>query len=245
MVEALREALRSPVRIVGTGSHRFLPGSVGPTFDMTPHSGIIDLSLEDRMVTVTSGTTLKDFAAELEAHGVALGCSERFGTVGGWIASGRPHLGADIRGGWKDWVTGMTVMLASGEICRCGAKVVKSVAGYDLHRFLCGSRGQLAVILDVTMRLRRFADVSEAPEGLQEVNWIHGMLPSEVEETLASYEGIPHWQSEGGTLIFAIAPEGFRPRRSDSDWVMNPSILPMGQRWEKARGVFDPQGVLM
>ena len=44
-------------------------------------------------------------------------------------------------------------MLADGTIVNAGGKVVKNVAGYDLGKLVCGSRGRLAFIGRVSLRL--------------------------------------------------------------------------------------------
>ena len=44
-------------------------------------------------------------------------------------------------------------MLADGTIAKTGGKVVKNVAGYDLHKLMTGSFGTLGVITEVNFRL--------------------------------------------------------------------------------------------
>jgi glycolate oxidase iron-sulfur subunit len=50
-------------------------------------------------------------------------------------------------------VLGVTLVLADGTIANAGGKVVKNVAGYDLGKLVCGSRGTLALIGRVSLRL--------------------------------------------------------------------------------------------
>ena len=47
----------------------------------------------------------------------------------------------------------MTIVLADGTIAKTGGKVVKNVAGYDLHKLMTGSFGTLGVITEVNFRL--------------------------------------------------------------------------------------------
>ena len=56
-------------------------------------------------------------------------------------------------GGLRDLIIGMTVVLADGTIAKTGGKVVKNVAGYDLHKLMTGSFGTLGVIAEVNFRL--------------------------------------------------------------------------------------------
>ena len=53
----------------------------------------------------------------------------------------------------RDLVLGATLVLADGTIASSGGKVVKNVAGYDLARLVCGSRGRLGLIARVSFRL--------------------------------------------------------------------------------------------
>jgi glycolate oxidase FAD binding subunit len=56
-------------------------------------------------------------------------------------------------GGLRDLIIGMTMVLADGTIARSGGKVVKNVAGYDMHKLMTGAFGTLGVITEVNFRL--------------------------------------------------------------------------------------------
>jgi glycolate oxidase FAD binding subunit len=47
----------------------------------------------------------------------------------------------------------MTIVLADGTIALTGGKVVKNVAGYDLHKLMIGAFGTLGVVTSVNFRL--------------------------------------------------------------------------------------------
>jgi glycolate oxidase FAD binding subunit len=53
----------------------------------------------------------------------------------------------------RDLILGVTLVLPDGTIASSGGKVVKNVAGYDLARLVCGSRGRLALIARASFRL--------------------------------------------------------------------------------------------
>lgn len=53
----------------------------------------------------------------------------------------------------RDWVIGMTAVLRDGRVFRSGGNVVKNVAGYDLHKLLIGSNGDLAIIAEATFKV--------------------------------------------------------------------------------------------
>jgi glycolate oxidase FAD binding subunit len=51
-------------------------------------------------------------------------------------------------------VLGVRLALANGRVIKTGGKVVKNVAGYDLSKLVIGSLGTLAVITEISVRLR-------------------------------------------------------------------------------------------
>ena len=56
-------------------------------------------------------------------------------------------------GTMRDLVIGITVMLPDGMRASSGGKVVKNVAGYDLAKLFCGSRGRLGSVERLALRL--------------------------------------------------------------------------------------------
>ncbi|MDQ3676014.1 MAG: FAD-binding protein [Actinomycetota bacterium] len=79
--------------------------------------------------------------------------------LGGTIATnaGGPHTFK--YGVTGDWVTGVEVVLAPGELVRVGGPLRKDVAGYDLCALLAGSEGTLGI---VTAAWLRFIPAPEA-----------------------------------------------------------------------------------
>jgi glycolate oxidase FAD binding subunit len=47
----------------------------------------------------------------------------------------------------------MTVVLADGKVVRCGGRVIKNVAGYDLAKLFCGALGTLGLVAEAVLRL--------------------------------------------------------------------------------------------
>jgi FAD/FMN-containing dehydrogenase len=56
-------------------------------------------------------------------------------------------------GTMRDLVLGVTVVLGDGLRANSGGKVVKNVAGYDLGKLFCGSRGRLGTVERLALRL--------------------------------------------------------------------------------------------
>ncbi len=81
-------------------------------------------------------------------------------TIGGIVAANDSGPRRHKHGAPRDLIIGVEMVRADGTVARAGGKVVKNVAGYDLARMLCGSRGSLAVIASATFKLAPLAPVS-------------------------------------------------------------------------------------
>jgi glycolate oxidase FAD binding subunit len=151
-------AYRRPVEIVGAGTKRGWGNAVDAELllETTRLSGVREHSWQDLTATVGAGTTWCAMQRVLAAHGqfVALDplWPER-ATVGGVVATNDSGALRLRYGSLRDLIIGMTIVLADGTIAKSGGKVVKNVAGYDLHKLMTGAYGTLGVIAEVTFRL--------------------------------------------------------------------------------------------
>jgi glycolate oxidase FAD binding subunit len=75
-------------------------------------------------------------------------------TVGGVISAGVSSFRRLRVGHVRDTVVEMTVVTGDGRTIRSGARTVKNVSGYDMHRLLTGSLGTLGVIVEVALKVR-------------------------------------------------------------------------------------------
>src|SRR6202161_705455 len=111
---------------------------------------------QDMTCSVEAGCTWASLQSGLAQHGqfVALDplWPER-ATVGGIVATNDSGALRLRYGGLRDLIIGMTIVLADGTIARTGGKVVKNVAGYDLHKLMIGGFGTLGVVTSVNFRL--------------------------------------------------------------------------------------------
>ena len=84
--------------------------------------------------------------------------SKEFCSIGGNLSTNSGGLCCVKYGVTTDYVLGLEVVLASGEVLRTGRTTVKGVAGYDLARLFVGSEGTLGIITEATLRLRGAAE---------------------------------------------------------------------------------------
>ena len=76
-----------------------------------------------------------------------------FSSIGGNVATDAGGLQCVKYGTTKSYVSGMQVVLANGQVIRCGGKCIKDVTGYNLTQLFTGSEGTLGVITEVTLKL--------------------------------------------------------------------------------------------
>lgn len=130
-------------------------GPVGP-IDLAGLQRVLSHVPEDMTVTVESGVTLAALQATLRSAGQWLpldpaGAEQlTIRDLLDYNLSGPHRFGC---GTARDWLIGLKAVLADGRVIESGGKVVKNVAGYDLHKLLIGARGELAVIVEATFKL--------------------------------------------------------------------------------------------
>jgi len=79
--------------------------------------------------------------------------SMKISTIGGNVAENSGGLRGLKYGVTRDYVMGLEVVLASGEVLFTGNKCVKDVAGYSLRDIFIGSEGTLGIITRVLLKL--------------------------------------------------------------------------------------------
>jgi glycolate oxidase FAD binding subunit len=250
LCEVVRGADR--LKFAGDGSRSaWLPHWEGPV--VRAPSGIIAHDVPDQVVQAWAGTRVRDLQSELAAHGQCLplatdvpeAYSQRFGTLGGLVATNLPHALVAQCGSVRDWVIGMTVVRADGTLAKCGSKAVKSVAGYDVHRFFVGSRGTLGAIASVT--LRTLPTKALPAHGLElnnetEPRYVARTLRTDFDQIVSAANGLTAFDRASCTLWTTE-----RPDLPATAWMLGPSgemvREPQPTKFEShARQVFDPHG---
>src|SRR3954464_728074 len=159
---AVRIANEAGVPIVPQGARSGLSGAANAL------DGCIVISLEkmdkvlaiepvDRYVVTQPGVynaVLSRAVAEQGLFSPPDPSSWEFCSIGGNLSTNSGGLCCVKYGVTTDYVLGLEVVLASGEVLRPGRRTVKGVAGYDLTKLFVGSEGTLGVITEATLALR-------------------------------------------------------------------------------------------
>ena len=110
-------------------------------------SKIVQYHPEELVITVTSGTKISQIQTELEKNQQSLSfyIENPNKTIGSVFATG----GTDL----ADSVLGVQIIDGRGEVLNFGGQVMKNVAGYDVARLLVGSKGQLAIVTQISFKV--------------------------------------------------------------------------------------------
>ena len=125
--------------------------------DLRPYRGIVDYEPSELVITARCGTPLSEIESALNDGGQFLAFEppafKGDPTIGGVIAAGLAGPRRMYAGAARDFVLGVTLLEARGEILRFGGQVMKNVAGFDVSRLLCGSLGILGVLTEVSLKV--------------------------------------------------------------------------------------------
>lgn len=137
----------APVGCARSGRH--------PVEVEAPHT-VLDVWPDELVIRVGAGTSLCRLDEVLRAHGLCLGVADGADpetTLGALFAAGDRALRGAVGQGLRERALALTLVDGTGTVRRSGARVVKSVAGFDLTRIHWGARGSLGLILDFTLRV--------------------------------------------------------------------------------------------
>jgi glycolate oxidase len=150
---------RVPVVPRGAGSNlcaATVPVRGGIIMVLTRMEQIVEISAVELLAVVQPGVTTAMLADAAAARGLLFAPdpgSRIVSTVGGNVAMCAGGLRGLKYGVTRNYVLGLEVVLATGEVLRTGGRLWKDVAGYDLTRLLTGSEGTLGVITEITTAL--------------------------------------------------------------------------------------------
>ena len=109
-------------------------------------------------VRVQAGAITEAVHEHAKAHGLTWPvdfASKGSSTVGGNIATNAGGVKVIRYGLTRNWVLGLQVVLASGEVLELNGALEKNNTGVDLRQLFIGSEGILGVITEATLKLTR------------------------------------------------------------------------------------------
>ena len=116
---------------------------------------ILAFDEEHFAVTTQPGVLLETLKAAALQRGLMYppDPGQKLATIGGNVSTNAGGMRAIKYGTTKDYVRGMTVVLANGDILELGANVAKTSMGYNLTQLLTGSEGTLGIITELVLKL--------------------------------------------------------------------------------------------
>jgi glycolate oxidase len=157
----VRLAAAANVALVPRGAGTGLSGGAvavegALTVVFTQMNRILEIDRANMTATVQPGVINADLGRAVAEHGLFYApdpASFEICSIGGNLAENSGGLRCVKYGVTRDFVLGLEVVLASGEVIRTGGKNKKDVAGYDLAGLFVGSEGTLGLITEATLRL--------------------------------------------------------------------------------------------
>ena len=181
---------RLPVVPRGGGTKQTWGNPVAPAIvvDTFRLQTVKEHTWQDMTCTVEAGCAWSTLQAVLARHGQFVALDPLWpdrATVGGIVATNDSGALRLRYGGLRDLIIGMTIVLADGTVANTGGKVVKNVAGYDLHKLMIGAFGTLGLLTSVNFRLHSIPQCTQsftisapqaAPLGKLLLHLLHGQL---------------------------------------------------------------------
>jgi len=157
LCEASRKRIPVVTRGSGTGlSGGSVPVAGGLVLCLTRMDKILEVDPANLTLRAESGAITSAVTAAAEKAGLFYPPdpgSMKISTIGGNVAENSGGLRGLKYGVTRDYVMGLEVVLAGGEVIWTGNKCVKDVAGYTLRDLFIGSEGTLGVITQVLLKL--------------------------------------------------------------------------------------------
>lgn len=156
-VLAMATADRQRILVVGGRTHadKGNPCDVDAELWTTQLDGLVSYEPAEMIVVAEAGMRVGELDRILAEGGQEWPSdAPPEATVGGVIAAAANSPRRLKVGPVRDTVIEMEVVTGDGRLVKSGARTVKSVAGYDVHKLMTGSLGTLGVIVQVALKVR-------------------------------------------------------------------------------------------
>jgi glycolate dehydrogenase FAD-linked subunit len=195
----LKFATREKIPVTARGAgYGYVGGCVpvqkGIALSLMRMNRIKEINFPDAIAIVEPGVTtadLKAAAREKKLFYPPDPASMKECSIGGNVATNAGGPRCLKYGVTRNYVIGLEVVLADGDILRTGGRVHKDKTGFNLIGLFVGSEGMLGVVTEITLRLlplpparatlsAAFAKTAQAAAAVQEI-FAAGFLPSSLE----------------------------------------------------------------
>lgn len=210
---------------------------------------VVDYPSRDMTITVEAGIRMAELSAKLAEAGQRLpvdAAQADAATLGGLVAtnfSGPRRYG---HGTIRDYVIGISAVDGRGTPFKGGGRVVKNVAGYDFCKLLSGSLGTLAVITQVTLKVKPLPEATaflscEVADLAQAEPLLAALVQSQTVPAAIELASGSLWQAEpvsAGNAARLLV--GFEGSAAEVDW----QLAELRSEWQAqgASGVAEHAG---
>jgi glycolate oxidase len=157
----MRLASAHPFPVVARGAGSGMTGGSLPihgglVLSLSRLNHILEIDRDNQIAIVEPGVITGEFQQEVKKFGLFYPpdpASLKFCTMGGNAAECAGGPSAVKYGVTKDYIIGLEIVLANGDILTTGTRTEKGVVGYDLTRLFVGSEGTLGIITKIITRL--------------------------------------------------------------------------------------------
>lgn len=191
------QAYRIPVTPRG-GGHGYVGGCVpilgGIVLSLERMNRIIEINKNDFVVVAEAGVITAELQRAVEAHGLFYPpdpASRSECTIGGNIATNAGGPRCLKYGVTRDYVLGLQIVTADGEVLELGGRTHKNKTGFELTRLFVGSEGMLGIVTKAVLKLlplpptraaivAGYDSATAAAQAIQNV-FARGILPAALE----------------------------------------------------------------
>lgn len=128
----------------------------GIILNFTKMNKILELNKTNMTVKVQAGAIIKEIQNSVNKVGLFFPLDPSnliVSTIGGAIAQSAGGPKTFKYGSTKDYVLGLKVVLANGEVIETGSSMIKNATGYHLEQLFIGSEGTLGLVVEATLKL--------------------------------------------------------------------------------------------
>ncbi|MGI6225262.1 MAG: FAD-binding oxidoreductase [Peptococcales bacterium] len=161
IVKIVKFAGEKKIPIITRGSGTNLSGGTIPitkgiVLSMLKLDKILEIDAENLTAKVQPGLIIQKLNDAVAPYGLMYPPDPgtvTTATMGGSVSECSGGLRGLKYGVTKDYIMGLEVIMANGDIIRTGGKTVKNVSGYDLTKLFTGAEGTLGIITEITVKL--------------------------------------------------------------------------------------------